>query len=126
MANYNNNNNEELLGNYEEIREKPKIKIFPTGSLIFFWCGCRLIECITILKFFKLLLSINQAHKKLINFEIVKITTSRNVWICHLIKNLYLWNDSEWYDVNSVTFNISTKNLKATVKLSFKIFPEFL
>lgn len=36
MANYNNNNNEELLGNDEEIREKARIKIFPMEPLIFF------------------------------------------------------------------------------------------
>lgn len=37
MANSNNNNNnEELLQNDEEIREKPRIKIFPMESLIFF------------------------------------------------------------------------------------------
>lgn len=67
MANYNNNNNEELLGNDEEIREKARIKIFPMEPLIFFWRGCRAIECIIILQFLKVLLSINEAYNKLIN-----------------------------------------------------------
>lgn len=60
-----NNNNEELLGNDEEIIGKARIKV-SHGTSIFLpvWILIYLIYYITIKK---ILLSINQVHNKLIN-----------------------------------------------------------